>query len=505
MRLYLGCPVIVVLGVACGSKPSVTPDAAIGGPRDAPEIDATPPSPSLAIFPTEVTVVAGATRVFRADAVSIPSLTWTLVEGASGGTLVDGAYVAPATAGTYHVEVAATSAGLMASATVHVVAAPTHATFSAPEVTTIVGFSGHEMRLVDVDNDGDLDIINAYRGMSATDYGRVQLLENDGTGTFMNVTATDLGTVQAMHARDWAIADFNGDGRLDVAMADHGWDQPPFPGDQSRLLQQTSDGKLADVTATALPAMSSFTHNICAGDLDKDGDADLVVTNLGPASNFGAHVYQNNGSGQFTNQSLPLTSGTFTSCAIFDLDNDGSNDVFLGNTQGETVARDVILRNANGALTPIAGALPPRYKDASWATVDANSVDVDRDGWLDLVLTVYDSSFSQLGLQVLINQGNRTFADGKAMLPAYPNVSGVWIWATPADLDGTGWPALVIAGDGNAPRVYVHDGTKLVESGMDFSGLGRLWPGDLDGDGDVDLVGHGFGSTLTVYRNQRLP
>ena len=478
--------------------------SACSSPHSAPDADVS--TTALAVFPAEVTIVVGATRGFRAEVAGDPTVTWKVVEATGGGTIDgDGAYVAPTVPGTFHVEVSSvTTPDLTATATVHVVAVPTHATFAAVETVTISGFQAGEMRLVDVDGDDDVDIISAYGGSSATSYGAVQLLKNDGTGAFTNVTDTDLTASQAMHPRDWAVADFNNDGRLDVAMADHGWDQPPFPGDQSRLFQQTVDGKLADVTATAMPALSSFTHNICAGDLDGDGDVDLLVTNLGPASNAGAHIYTNGGTGTFSNTSGALTPGTFTSCAIADLDNDGDLDVYLGNTQGTTAASDVVLLQANGAFSP-SGTLPPRYQDASWATVDANAVDLDRDGWLDLVLVVYDANISKLGLQVLINRGHGMFADGGALLPPYPSIGGYWMWATPADLDGSGWPALVISGNGNEPRVYLHDGTKLYDSGMTFPGVWRLWPGDVDGDGDIDLVGHGFGDQLYLYRNQRTP
>src|SRR5690349_12262683 len=89
----------------------------------------------------------------------------------------------------------------------------------------------------------------------------VGILLGDGHGGFADGSSLWQGPPpRTEHGRQILIADFNGDRRNDIFVADHGYDAEPFPGHQNTLALSTPDGKLVDATST-LPAESGFTHS----------------------------------------------------------------------------------------------------------------------------------------------------------------------------------------------------------------------------------------------------
>ena len=95
------------------------------------------------------------------------------------------------------------------------------------------------------------------------------------------------------------IADFNGDHRPDLFIADHGDDHSPFPGYQNTLILSAPGGKLVDATAN-LPQAYDFTHSVATADVNGDGTTDLYVGNIYGANHVPPEVLLNDGRGHFT-------------------------------------------------------------------------------------------------------------------------------------------------------------------------------------------------------------
>ena len=98
--------------------------------------------------------------------------------------------------------------------------------------------------------------------------------------------------------RQILIADFNGDRRNDIFVADHGYDVAPFSGHANALALSTAAGKLVDASAN-LPPESGFSHSAAAADVNRDGALDLYIGNM-CCGDTPPEILLNDGSGRFS-------------------------------------------------------------------------------------------------------------------------------------------------------------------------------------------------------------
>ncbi|MFO1031444.1 MAG: CRTAC1 family protein [Planctomycetota bacterium] len=281
--------------------------------------------------------------------------------------------------------------------------------------------SGIDIFQTDHDNDGDLDVF-VCRGAWLYDGGRHpnSLLENQGDGTFVDVTfAAGLGAVHYPTSTcDWY--DFDNDGDLDVYVGNETSTKIKAP---CQLFRNEGDGTFFDIAERAGVQNLGYTKGVTFGDYDRDGHVDLYVSNLHEPN----RLYHNNGNGRFTDladrfgMQHPIESfGAW----FWDYDNDGCLDLFCAaycTGIGDMTAHWLgVPRPHPETMRLWRGDGKGSFTDVTQATglalpalpMGANYGDLDNDGFLDFYLGTGDPYYYSLMPNLLFhNQGGKAFAD----------------------------------------------------------------------------------------------
>jgi hypothetical protein len=242
--------------------------------------------------------------------------------------------------------------------------------------------------LVDIDADGDLDMFIGVLGgaynPNRTASDNFYLLERDGTAYALKTTRY-LSTIDVGSESVPAFADLNGDGLLDMLVGNK---LDPKHNERARLYYFRNTGSArapAFALADTLDADVAFHYAPALGDIDNDGDADLLLGTW----NEGVHVYRNEGSKQEprfvrdTAATIRFERGSNFTPALADIDGDGDLDLLVGEASGELN----LVRNTGSATSPVF-----KVESENFQAVDSGRrshpalADLDGDGDLDLLL-----------------------------------------------------------------------------------------------------------------------
>ena len=338
------------------------------------------------------------------------------------------------------------------------------------------------MALGDVDGDGDLDLVVGNRG--STNSKPNSVWTNDGRGVFTD-TGQKLGSADSDSI---VLGDIDGDGDLDLISGNAN-------GQANRVWVNDGAG-IFDDTGQVLLVGNGNTQDIALGDVDNDGDLDLVTGNGSEANRvwINSGRMPNRGFIDATNLALLTVNSNTRDIALGDIDADGDLDLIVASGDSFLGKSDRVWSNdGSGVFTDTGQAL--RNNDARSIELG----DIDGDGDLDLVVGNRGSTNAEPN-SVWINDGSGVFTDTGQALGSSLSES-----ITLGDIDGDGDLDLISGNaNGQANRVWVNDGTgNFNDTGQE---LGSSWTtsvtlGDVDGDDDLDLVTGNFSSANRVWRN----
>jgi enediyne biosynthesis protein E4 len=394
---------------------------------------------------------------------------------------------------------------------------------------------------LDYNNDGWQDIL-LVNGMDWPGHKRrtsfPALYRNNQNGTFTDVTR-QAGLAVEIYGMGVAIGDYDNDGWVDIFVSTLGAD---------RLFKNMGTGKFADVTQKAGLNDKDYGASCAWLDYDKDGDLDLIVTNYvqwtmetdircsldginksycTPESYKGvsSRLYQNQGNGAFLDVTQKAgvldPTGKALGVTVFDANNDGWPDLLLAN---DTQPNRLYINNRNGTFAErgVQAGIAFSEDGTVRGAMGVDAADYDGSGSTSLVI----ANFSNEMLNLYHNEGGKGLFVDEAPTSTVGQASlltlafGCFFF----DLDLDGWQDIFVANGhvendinkvqkrvtyAQPPHLFHNRGnkqfaeiTQLVGSSLKIPRVARgAAYGDIDNDGDLDVLLTTNGGPAVLWRN----
>jgi FG-GAP-like repeat len=280
------------------------------------------------------------------------------------------------------------------------------------------------IKVGDVNADGSPDIL-----VGTTFQTQSQLYVGDGSGNFTNVTKTHLPQIKASIG-DLEFGDADGDGDLDVVLADWGPGSPMSnEGGRTMLWLNDGTGHFSDATGARMPdVLVRFSWELEFVDVDNDYDLDVLVSCKVCEGSF---LFENDGSGAFTDvtqQKLPQFTNNYDFEAM-DVNGDDHLDLVTMN-DGPLLREHIFLNDRRGGFDDATARLWPDSENLGSDDNMTAFLDFDSDGDADLLIGSLEYPD-----RLLLNDGSgklRLVNDTEHILADTPGTLGIAL----ADLNG---------------------------------------------------------------------
>ncbi|MCX6256454.1 MAG: FG-GAP-like repeat-containing protein [Bacteroidia bacterium] len=257
-----------------------------------------------------------------------------------------------------------------------------------------------------------------------------------------------------------------------------------------------NNGNNSFTLQTSISFTGVCSSSVACADYNNDGYVDLLITGY-TGSTHVSMLYKNNGNGTFTEQTAISITGITGSVDWYDYNNDGYIDFLLTGTTGASRVSKIYKNNGDNSFT--------EQTNISLTPVDGSSgawCDYDNDGYADILLTGYTGTASVS--KIYKNNGNGNFTEQTAIsLTSVKWGSVAW-----GDYNNDGYPDILLTGyngPGQVSKIYANNGnnTFTEQTGILLFGMYNssvAW-GDLDNDGNLDMILTGYGSSIYMYNS----
>jgi hypothetical protein len=330
--------------------------------------------------------------------------------------------------------------------------------FAAPVTFSTGIYYPRSLAVADFNADGKCDVAVANSGDST-----VAVLLGNGAGGFTSVATFACGGV-APTQQALAVADFNGDGKMDVVVAN---------GSSNTISVLFGDGSGRLGSVAQVPTGGSYAYSVAVGNFNGDSRSDIAVCNV---NNSTLSVLLNNGNGGFSGGVVYTGSYGVYSVAVGDLDADGKNDLALGAGTGI----GVLFGDGSGGFANF------RQIPGSGHVYSVLTGDFNGDNRIDV---------ASGGVWVALNQGGGSFTTRDLY-----SVGALSDTLALGDFNADGNVDLVAANRGSdsvGVLLGAGDGTFVATKPISTVGgySNRLVTADFNGDGRLDLAVAGYSSS----------
>lgn len=323
----------------------------------------------------------------------------------------------------------------------------------------------------------------------------------------------------------YATADIDGDGDLDVIVSGDA------PGDNENGAIFINDGTgVFTPQAGERVITAGRGGNIRFGDIDGDGDLDVIFAGWGLSNPVKAGIALNDGSGNFTlasTETYPvLDVPTITSCGFADFDLNGRMDYyFFGNGEGNCV---IYYQQDNGSFTPVNDAIKATVRFSAGTAVvgdpiaykfvepEVSIIDFNKDGYPDMWINAADLNYTNSGEQtqrfsyLFANDGFGILTQYSGAVVPFKKANGDSQWG---DFNGDGFPDMLLHGDGYLNsgenndmiyRIFKNNSGSAIEEAWEqqIARQGSMQNGSLvvdwNNDGKLDIFGGGWSGSAQV-------